>query len=395
MIKSLCFSLFTLVFLTGQLYAQDEEEKAEPDPNDPNLVINGNLDEYSGTLRKTGKFYLVDDWNSLTPTRVDYFEVGNELADISIPDNVFGHQSARSGEHYAGIYAFSYDPKKFRSYMVTKFRRPMVKGKMYCVKYMVSLADRSRFGISNLGAYLSKSELEFEERGNVYLQAQVKNSLEKVLKNTMKWQSVCNVFIAKGGEEYLILGNLDTDADVVLEKVLPPSGMNQSQLQVAYYYVDDVSVKQIDSYGQCNCSDKKDRGPDIVYSKSITVADDAKDVEVIDNSTIYFGFLKKEINSSAMADLDRLAALLEENPNYRIKIAGYTDSDEAEEAKEEPQLEKLSRDRAYFAVDYLANKGIDKSRFDVYGLGDKNPASSGKTPLSKAKNRRVVFMLVQ
>ena len=162
---------------------------------------------------------------------------------------------------------------------------------------MVSLADRSRFGISNLGAYLSKSELEFEERGNVYLQAQVKNSLEKVLKNTMKWQSVCNVFIAKGGEEYLILGNLDTDADVVLEKVLPPSGMNQSQLQVAYYYVDDVSVKQIDSYGQCNCSDKKDRGPDIVYSKSITVADDAKDVEVIDNSTIYFGFLKKEINS--------------------------------------------------------------------------------------------------
>ena len=84
-----------------------------------------------------------------------------------------------------------------------------------------------------------------------------------------------------------------------------------------------------------------------------------------------------------------------ENPSYRLKITGYTDKEEAQEAKEDPNYDSVSRDRAYVAIDYLASKGVDKSRMDAFGLGDTSPASSGNTPLSKAKNRRVEFILLK
>ena len=119
-----------------------------------------------------------------------------------------------------------------------------------------------------------------------------------------------------------------------------------------------------------------------------------KDDEVVANSTIYFGFLKKVLNSSAQVDLDRLAVLMEENPSYKLKITGYTDDEEAAEAKVDPTLDNLSRDRGYLVIDYLSKKGISKDRLEVYGLGASSPASTGKTPLSKAKNRRVEFILL-
>ena len=219
--------------------------------------------------------------------------------------------------------------------------------------------------------------------------------MEKVLKNTRSWEVVCNVYTALGKERYMVLGNFDPDNETVSEKIAPPPGLKEPQIQMAYYYVDDVSVVPIDNYSQCNCNAKKERGPDVVYSKSFTVNEDMSDEDIAVNSTIYFGFLKKNLNSSAEVDLDRLAEIMKKNPSYKLKITGYTDKEEAEEAKEDPNYDNVSQDRAYEALNYLASKGVEKSRCEVIGLGDSTPASSGNTPLSKAKNRRVEFILIK
>ncbi len=65
------------------------------------------------------------------------------------------------------------------------------------MKYVVNLADRSRFAIANLGAYFSDSKLENEDGDNVYFEAQINNEFQKVLKNTLKWELVCNVLRTK------------------------------------------------------------------------------------------------------------------------------------------------------------------------------------------------------
>ena len=68
---------------------------------------------------------------------------------------------------------------------------------------------------------------------------------------------------------------------------------------------------------------------------------------------------------------------MEENPSLRLKVTGFTDNEEAKEAKEDPNFDNVSKDRAYKVMDYLASKGIAKNRFEVYRLGDSSPASAG------------------
>jgi len=384
--------LSVLICLTFSVaFAQDVNDKE-------NLVKNAELENYAGKLKKLGKFYMVEDWDSYTLARPDYFEKGAEMPEIGIPSNVYGYQDAHSGAHYAGINAFSYDPKNFRSYIYTELMEPLEKGKMYCVKYYVSLADNSKYAVADLGAYFFKRDIDKEEmeiKANAYTDAQVKNNMQKVLKNSRSWELVCNVYTALGKEKYMALGNFEIDSKTVSEKLPAPEGLKTPQIQMAYYYIDDVSVVPIDNYSMCNCSTKKVRGPDVVYSKSVTINESMSDEEKTENSTIYFGFLKRVLNSSATVDLDRLAVMMEENPSYKLKVTGYTDKEEATEAKEDPNFDNLSRDRAYLVVDYLSSKGISKDRLQVFGLGDSSPASTGNTPLSKAKNRRVEFILLK
>jgi outer membrane protein OmpA-like peptidoglycan-associated protein len=395
MINHKIFSILVLFLFSIPLLAQDDDTTRFVSPVDKgNLVDNGDFENYSGKLNKAGKFLLVESWDVLTPARADYFETNNELNLIGIPDNMYGSQESYSGTHYAGINAFSYDPKNLRSYIFTELNAPLQKGQLYCVKYFVNLADRSRFAVANLGVYFSDSKIQEDEKGNVFYEAQIKNDFQKVLKNTRQWEVVCNVLTATGKEKYFVIGNFDTDQKTVKEKVLSPKTMDGPQVQMAYYYVDYISIKPVNRFSDCNCSAKKDRGPDIVYSKAETVDETAEDTEIVKSSTIYFGFLKKDMNSSAKADLDRLAAIMEKNENYRLKIIGHMDNEEADELGNDEDAKAFSRDRAYAALDYLASIGLDKSRIDIYGYANTRPANKGTTPLSKAKNRRVEFELI-
>ena len=385
----------SLLILSVPVMAQNDDSTYISSPVDEgNLVYNGDFENYTGKLSKTGKFYLVDSWDVLTSARADYFEKGNALKSIGIPNNVYGEQEAYSGQHYAGINAFSYDPKNLRSYVFTELKASLQKGQLYCVKYVVNLADRSRFAVANLGAYFSESKLENEGVGNVFFEAQINNEFQKVLKNTLKWDVVCNVLTATGKEKFLVIGNFETDSKTIKEKIIAQESVDAPQVQMAYYYIDYISVKPVVRFSDCNCSSVKKRGPDIIYSKENSVDESSSDKEIIDNSTIYFGFLKKEMNSSARTDLDRLAAIMEKDETYRVKITGHADSEEAIEYGGSEEVKEFSRERAYAALDYLSDKGIEKNRFDVYGLGDASRASSGNTPLSKAKNRRVEFELI-
>ena len=74
--------LSVLICLTFSVaFAQDVNDKE-------NLVKNAELENYAGKLKKLGKFYMVEDWDSYTLARPDYFEKGAEMPEIGIPSNV-------------------------------------------------------------------------------------------------------------------------------------------------------------------------------------------------------------------------------------------------------------------------------------------------------------------
>jgi outer membrane protein OmpA-like peptidoglycan-associated protein len=73
-------------------------------------------------------------------------------------------------------------------------------------------------------------------------------------------------------------------------------------------------------------------------------------------------------------------------PKVKIKIGGYTDN----VGKAESNM-KLSAERATVVMDAIVAGGIDKSRLESEGYGDKNPVSTNDTDEGRAMNRRIAI----
>ncbi|HEX8548401.1 MAG TPA: OmpA family protein [Cytophagaceae bacterium] len=80
---------------------------------------------------------------------------------------------------------------------------------------------------------------------------------------------------------------------------------------------------------------------------------------------IYYDLDKAEIRYDAAIELDRLVALLKDNPDIKIEMGSHTDS----RASDDYNL-KLSQKRAESTVRYLASKGIDNNKMTARGYGE-------------------------
>lgn len=92
----------------------------------------------------------------------------------------------------------------------------------------------------------------------------------------------------------------------------------------------------------------------------------------------------------ATVELDKLVTILNEHPEIKVSIDGYTDIT----GKPATNL-ALSEKRANAAKAYLVKKGIADSRLSAAGHGIENPIADNKTAAGRAENRRVEFKAMQ
>lgn len=98
---------------------------------------------------------------------------------------------------------------------------------------------------------------------------------------------------------------------------------------------------------------------------------------------------KYELLPAAMVQLDQVAdALIRNNPDAKITVGGYTDSQGQDSHNQE-----LSQKRAQSVADYLVSKGIAKDRVSAQGFGSANPIADNKTTEGRAQNRRVEIVV--
>jgi outer membrane protein OmpA-like peptidoglycan-associated protein len=83
------------------------------------------------------------------------------------------------------------------------------------------------------------------------------------------------------------------------------------------------------------------------------------------------------------AELDGVAAFLQDRPELRLRIVAHWDTDAAGKSK------ALTAGQAMVVRDYLAKKGIADSRLEAVGMGADQPMVPNVSPAYKAKNRRV------
>jgi len=110
---------------------------------------------------------------------------------------------------------------------------------------------------------------------------------------------------------------------------------------------------------------------------------------------IHFDFDKSTLKPEAQTILKRNIRILKDNPDAKVRIAGYTSASGTEEYNR-----KLSERRAKAVEDYLVNEGrISPDRLTRIGYGESDPESYEAAPEelnSKAakSNMRVLFQIV-
>lgn len=90
--------------------------------------------------------------------------------------------------------------------------------------------------------------------------------------------------------------------------------------------------------------------------------------EVIELPNIEYDYAKATLRPISMVSLDKLVETLNDNPELRIELRAHTDYRGSDKNNDE-----LSQARAQSVVDYLIEKGIDASRLEPKGYGERNP----------------------
>lgn len=111
---------------------------------------------------------------------------------------------------------------------------------------------------------------------------------------------------------------------------------------------------------------------------------------VINN--IYYDFDKWYIRTDAAKELNKLVAVLYENPDIDIELGSHTDS-----RGTEIYNQKLSQKRAEAAVEYIISKGISSDRITAKGYGESKHAISCNfcTEEEHQINRRTEFTVTK
>ncbi|WP_405240612.1 OmpA family protein [Lentisalinibacter orientalis] len=109
---------------------------------------------------------------------------------------------------------------------------------------------------------------------------------------------------------------------------------------------------------------------------------------VVTLGDLLFATGKSDLTGGAGANLDKLAAFLDEYDDRTVLIEGHTDSVGSEESNQ-----FLSQRRAESVKSYLVGRGVQADRLTTLGLGQGSPVSSNDTATGRQQNRRVEVII--
>lgn len=366
-----------------------------------NLIVNGSFESFHkcpGKVRHE-RMTEVIGWSQPTDGSADYFHPCGKTGS-RVPDNKFGHQVAYQGNAYIGLHLYVRNSgfDNYKEYLMGHFSNKLIKGAQYEVSFYVSLADESRYGITEIGAYLSKEPIQENTYGMIYEiksdtgrrrkvvtthypRPQIVSEKGSILNNSEKWIKISDTVIAEGNEQFIILGSF------LPNRYVKSSIVNaQGKFSSAYYYIDDVQVKMTKSPPDAMARAAKSE-PTGQHVK--TARDSTKPGFTFELKKIYFEFDKSYLKPESKTQLQELYRFMVRHEKLRIEIQGHTDSLGSNDYNQ-----RLSERRALSVKRYLEQKGIGSQRMNVKGYGKNKPIRSNKTDKGRAINRRVMIKIL-
>lgn len=381
------FKSIPVLVLSLTLSAQEAE----------NLVTNGNFDQISGKLRRTGMISAADGWISPTGVPADLFSAQAKMPEVETPNNLYGREKPKEGDSYAGIVVYSYNDKEKRQYLTTKLNTPLKKGMRYKVMFYASLAEMSKYSSNRVGVHFNKKEISTKDKvPALILETHIEHPDQEIFSGMYGWDLVCGEYIAKGGEKFLTIGNFYPNNEVGNERNKTPRDIKGTPIVAAYYYIDAVSVTLLGPDERCDCpyGDEAETVSATLYQRRPEITDRMPDDEKLKAHKIFYTPERYNLTISGEGTLDEIAKLLEKNPTMQIRIVGHTDTKESASAS----AKDVSMKRAEYVKLQLEERGIDSNRMMLKDAQDSQKASfiedNDNEDTRLAKSRRVTFEVV-
>lgn len=342
--------LFTLLLLLVSLHDTGFSQ---------NLILNPGLEDRDTSNRAIRPYDIfaqrdVPGWYNPGSTTTDFFMSDGKHDDYG--SRYFSRRiKAHGGHSYGGIYI---DNTKWKEYIGIELKEPLVQGKNYRLEMYLSISNRSKYGAASLQVNFWDTNYVmiggvtgYPRMSPTYPSVVIRNTGQQ--KMVGDWVKVSADFTALGGERSFVLGFL---SDLFQTAPLALTPVNRNNDPYTYYYIDDVSLVQIEGSPI----------PRVMPSRPI----------------IYFDVNSAVIKPQFYLGLDSVVSRLKADALLKVNVNGFTDSTGTDALNL-----GLSVRRAEAVAGYLVSKGIDPVRITANGYSETRPAGE-----DKALNRRVEFV---
>lgn len=320
-------------------------------------------------------------WKQIAKGTPDHYDRCS--SQMGVPENFSGSQEAFEGDAYAGLILFTESKNNYREYLQAKLEHPLTAGQLYCVELHLSHSDKASYVCDGFGVHFSKERLTGNRSGLIPAEEHFGNPSLHLLDNTEDWVKISDVFEAKGGEEYITIGNFRADKEM---KILLRTESKEavSSNDWSYLYLDEVKVEPVDERSECSCINDLIRAeihdPPLQLNESFSVRFE----------NVLFDFDQSILTSEAQEDLLKVALQMRSKPSWYLEVIGHTDII----GRADYNID-LSRERAESVIDYLQNKGIAEDRLLIKYYGSDKPIADNTSEEGRLQNRRVEFEIRQ
>jgi len=158
------------------------------------------------------------------------------------------YQIPHSGISYIDMGNYIMGPSQESVIPHVKLIDTLKAGKIYCVSYYVSVFNNAKYTIDKLGALLTPTPFPCATPGGTLFvniagnyTPQVVSTPGVAIGDTLNWTEVSGSFTAIGNEAHLAIGDFFTHSQHYIQNTYPTNCNG-----LAYYYVDDVSVEEVE-----------------------------------------------------------------------------------------------------------------------------------------------------
>jgi outer membrane protein OmpA-like peptidoglycan-associated protein len=164
--------------------------------------------------------------------------------------------------------------------------------------------------------------------------------------------------------------------------------VRQKALKAGFQYARVVNLTQIRELCKRSCASPDDA---VFVGGGETTPAPENDLFI---RNIFFDFDRSVLKTESIGQLDKLASILKDNPEYHAELHAHTDALGSEQYNI-----ALSKRRGEKTKSYLVGKGINASKLDVQVYGEdrpvaKNAVNNNDSPEGRKLNRRIEIRIV-